>query len=69
VHKLAIYSARAIAYVRVEACETCRRYIKTVDLSKDGRAVPIIDELATIPLNLWAARHGYTKPRVNLLGV
>jgi formate dehydrogenase maturation protein FdhE len=69
VHKLAIYSAEGIAHVRVEACETCRHYIKTVDLTKDGRAVPIIDELATIPLNLWAAEHGYTKSATNLVGL
>jgi formate dehydrogenase accessory protein FdhE len=69
VNKLAVYSAQAIAHVRVEACDTCRRYIKTVDLAKDGRAVPIIDELATIPLNLWAAENGYRKSRANLLGL
>jgi len=69
VHKLAIYTAREFPHVRVEACDTCRGYIKTVDLTKDGHAVPIVDELATIPLNLWAADHGYTKLRTNLLGI
>lgn len=69
VHKLAVYSAEGIAHVRVEACDTCRHYIKTVDLTKDGRAVPVVDELATIPLNLWAAEHGYAKSETNLLGI
>jgi FdhE protein len=69
VHKLAVYTAAEFKHVRVETCDTCRNYIKTVDLTKDGRAVPDVDEIATIPLNLWAAEHGYTKLQVNLLGL
>jgi len=69
VNKLAVYTANDFTHVRVEGCDTCQRYIKTVDLTKNGLAVPIVDELATIPLNLWAQEHGYTKLRTNLLGV
>lgn len=69
VRKLAVYTAEEFRHVRVETCETCRHYIKTVDLTKDGRAVPVVDELATIPLNLWAAEHGYVKSQTNLLGI
>jgi FdhE protein len=69
VEKLAIYTASQFDYVRVEACETCRHYIKTVDLTKDGHAVPVVDELATMPLNLWAQQHGYAKLQANLLGI
>lgn len=68
-HKLAVYSASEFGHVRVEACETCRRYIKTVDLTKNGHAVPIVDELAMIPLDLWATEHGYRKIHPNLLGI
>jgi len=69
VEKLAIYTASQFPEVRVEACDTCRYYIKTVDLTKNGRAVPVVDELATIPLNLWAQEHQYTKLQPNLLGI
>src|SRR6266568_5151354 len=69
VEKLAVYSAEEFGHVRVEACDTCRYYIKTVNLTKDGRAVPVVDELATIPLNLWATEHGYVKLQNNLLGI
>jgi formate dehydrogenase accessory protein FdhE len=69
VEKLAVYNAEEFSHVRVEACDTCRYYIKTVNLTKDGRAVPVVDELATIPLNLWATEHGYVKLRTNLLGI
>ena len=67
--KLAVYSTNAFDYVRVEACDNCRRYIKTVDLTKNGHAVPVVDELAMIPLDLWAGERGYQKVRPNLLGI
>ncbi len=69
VEKLAIYTADQFGHVRVEACDTCGYYIKTVDLTKNGRAVPIVDELATIPLDLWAREHCYVKVQANILGV
>ena len=46
VDKLAVYTADQFPHVRVEACDTCRCYIKTVDLTKNGHAVPVVDELA-----------------------
>ena len=67
--KLALCIAEEFRYVRLEACESCHRYIKTVDLTKNGHAVPVVDELAMIPLDLWAADHGYQKIHPNLLGI
>jgi FdhE protein len=69
VNKLPVYVAEELPHVRVEACDTCHHYIKTIDLTKDGRAVPVVDELAAIPLSLWAAENGYTKWSPNLLGL
>jgi FdhE protein len=40
-----------------------------VDLTKDGFAVPEVDEIATVSLNLWAEEHGYMKIETNLLGM
>jgi formate dehydrogenase maturation protein FdhE len=42
---------------------------RTVDLRNNGHAVPAVDELATIPLNLWAAENGYEKLQPNILGI
>jgi len=66
---LAVYIAEEWPYLRVEACETCHSYIKTVDLSKCGHAVPVVDEISAIPLDLWAREKGYTKLHANLLGI
>ena len=65
---LAVYIAEEWPHMRVEACETCHSYIKTVDLSKYGHAVPVVDEITAIPLDLWAREKGYTKLHANLLG-
>lgn len=69
VNKLPVYVGEEVGHVRVEACDTCRRYIKTIDLTKDGRAVPVVDELAAIPLSLWASENRYTKWSPNVLGL
>jgi len=55
-------------HLRIDACEMCRRYLITVDLRKDPRAVPLVDELAALPLDLVAAERGYTKIVRNLMG-
>lgn len=66
--KLPVYLAEQFPHVRVEACDTCHYYIRTIDLTKDGHAVPIVDDLAALPLTLWADEHNYSRLRSNLLG-
>jgi FdhE protein len=67
--RLPIYIAAEFDHVRVDACDSCQTYIKSVDLTKNGHAVPVVDELATVPLNIWAEEHGYAKLEPNLLGM
>jgi len=67
--KLPVFTADQIPHVRVDACDTCQTYVKSVDLTKDGHAVPVVDELATVALNIWAEEHGYSKFEPNLLGM
>jgi hypothetical protein len=55
-------------HLRVAACSTCSRYLIEVDMARDGRAVPEVDELAALPLDLYAADHGLTKVTANLMG-
>jgi len=65
--KLPVYTAEELQHVRVEACDSCKTYIKTVDLTKSGLGEPVVDEMASVPLDLWSEEHGYTKLQVNLL--
>ena len=34
-----------------------------------ARLDPLVDELASVPLNVWAQEHGYAKLHANLLGM
>jgi hypothetical protein len=67
--QMGYYSAPEIAHVRVDVCDTCHTYLKSIDLTKTGLAIPVVDELATIPLDLWAREHGYEKLQINVLGI
>ena len=66
--RMCVYIASQFEHIRVDACETCKTYIKTVDLTKNGLAIPEVDELAAIPLTLWADDQGYTKLSRNIFG-
>jgi len=65
--KLPVYTAEEIEHVRVDACDSCKTYLKTVDLTRNGLAEPVVDEIAAIPLDLWAREQGYVKLQVNLM--
>jgi FdhE protein len=67
--KLPIYRAAEFPAARVDACDTCHTYIKSIDLNKDSHAIPIVDEIATVALNIWADEHDYAKLETNLLGM
>ena len=69
VHQLPIYTTEEFEHVRVEACDTCKMYIKTIDLSKNGLAIPLVDEIASVPISLWAQNKGYQKLQPNLVAM
>ena len=56
------------SHVRIEACESCRRYVLSIDLASDPAAVPEVDEMAALPLDLYARERGFTKIIPNLMG-
>jgi len=67
--KLPVYVAEQLPHIRVEACDTCKFFLTGIDLTKDGHAIPLVDDLAAIPLSLWAHEHGYSRLQPNLLGI
>jgi FdhE protein len=67
--QLAYFQSSTHDHVRVEACDTCKHYLKGVDLTRLGIAQPLVDEVAAASLDLWATEHGYTKIELNLVGL
>jgi FdhE protein len=66
---LPIYTAEGLESVRIDACDSCHVYLKTIDLTKDALAEPLVDDLATLSLDLWARERGYRRVRPNLLRI
>lgn len=55
---------------RVDCCETCHGYVKTFDLRKAGAAgvVPLVDDVATLSLDLWAQERGFSRASLSFAG-
>jgi len=66
--KLPSFATETHPAVRIEACEVCRRYVKSIDLTVDGRAVPEVDDLASLSMDLWASREGFERIEPGLAG-
>lgn len=61
--------AERLPGVRADACERCHRYLLTVEVNKDPRAVPVVDEIAALPLDLYVQERGFAKITANLMGI
>jgi formate dehydrogenase maturation protein FdhE len=68
-YKLPSFRAERHEAVRIEACETCRRYVKSIDLTSDARPIPEVDELLSLSMDLWAAEQGFTRIEPGLAGI
>jgi FdhE protein len=66
--KLPGFSAPEFPHLRLQACDSCGAYLPLVDLARDPLAIPEVDELAGLPLDLWAAEQGYRKLQPNVIG-
>jgi formate dehydrogenase maturation protein FdhE len=68
-HKLPLFRSDAHPAVRIEACETCRRYVKSIDLSQDARPIAEVDDLVSLSMDLWAIDEGLVRLEPGLAGV
>jgi len=48
---------------RADRCDTCRTYLKTIDLTGNRLALPLVDDIASVALDLWAVEQGYRRLR------
>jgi formate dehydrogenase maturation protein FdhE len=53
----------------VSACESCHRYLHVVRIDRDPEAIPLVDEIAALALDVWARGEGYEKIFPNLVGI
>jgi formate dehydrogenase maturation protein FdhE len=52
-------------------CDTCASYMKTFDLREKGARdmVPLVDDVGTLSLDIWAHENGLQRPGLSLAGV
>ncbi len=67
--KLPSFRTQAHPAVRIEACETCRSYVKSLDLTLDARPVPEVDDLASLAMDLWAVEEGWARLEPGWAGI
>jgi FdhE protein len=67
--RLPSFQTDAHPRVRIEGCETCHRYLKSIDLTEDARSIPEVDDLVSLALDLWAGEQGFRRIEPGLAGV
>lgn len=67
--KLPIFQSEKYPGIRLETCESCHRYVKSIDLSEDNRPIPEVDDLISISMDLWASEEGFTRIEPGLAGL
>jgi FdhE protein len=53
---------------RTFLCETYRCYVKSIDLTIDGRAIPEMDDLASLSMDLRAGSEGFERIEPGMAG-
>ena len=66
--KLPVYKSDQVRQIKLAACDTCHTYLKCIDLSVDGHAVPEIDDVASLAMSLWMTEQGFHPMQLNLFG-
>jgi formate dehydrogenase accessory protein FdhE len=69
--RIANHIVEGVRWVRIDACDTCRGYVKTFDLREPGagRVIPLVDDVASLALDLWATSRGWSRTVRSLAGV
>lgn len=63
------YHAPEIDHLELLACDSCRTYINIIRADSALDAVPDVDEITALPLDVWAHDNGYRKLVRNLVGI
>jgi hypothetical protein len=67
--RLIYYSLEGIPHIQTRVCDTCGKYMHVIHLGKDPLAIPDVDEIAGLPMDVWAAEQGFEKIHPNLIGI
>jgi len=63
------YASERMDHIQTLVCEQCSRYLHVIHLGKDPAAVPLVDEIAALAIDVWALERGLRKIQPNLVGI
>jgi len=67
--KLKLFRVKEYPNVRVDVCDTCSMYVKTLDFRElDSEPMPALDDMATLALDMLAQEEGYKRPTLSAWG-
>ena len=55
--------------METQVCDACQRYMHLVRRDRDAAAIPELDELVALPLDVMCLDYGFVKIHPNLAGV
>jgi formate dehydrogenase maturation protein FdhE len=67
--EVVFHETTELPQIRMRACEKCRRYLHVVRLDADPDAIPEVDEMAALSLDVWGRGQGFEKIYPNLAGI
>lgn len=67
--KVEWHVAEGMHHVLTEACPACGTYLHVIRVDLEPRAVPEVDEIAAIAMDVWALQQGWEKIHPNLIGL
>jgi len=67
--EIAFYHTDFLPHIQTQMCDRCKRYLHIINLARDPHAAPDVDEIAALPLDVWAIEQGFEKIQHNLIGI
>jgi formate dehydrogenase maturation protein FdhE len=63
------YHAEDIRHIDTQVCEGCTHYLHLIHRDREPQAIPEVDELVALPLDVMCLDYGFVKIHPNLAGV
>jgi len=58
---LPVFTFEDLPHIRVEACESCGGWLKSLDLTREAELLPLPDDVWSCAVDLWASEQGYAR--------
>lgn len=67
--KVEWHVAEGMDHILTQTCTQCARYLHVIRVDQDPEAIPEVDEVAAIAMDIWALEQGWEKIHPNLIGL